>query len=179
MTPFDDGIVESLHAGDEVLLSGIVYTARDAAHKRMAAMIARGERLPFDPRGAVLYYVGPTPAKPGNACGSAGPTTSGRMDSLTPMLLERGLKGMIGKGVRSPAVIESMKANKAVYFAAIGGLGALLSKRIKSVRVVAFEDLGPESLKIMELEDFPVTVAVDCYGGDLYAEGVAAYVRSR
>lgn len=177
-TPLDDGTARSLRAGDEVRISGVLYAARDAAHARLTALIRDGKPLPFDLRGAVIYYVGPTPAGPGMACGSAGPTTSGRMDPATPALLDRGLKGMIGKGTRSPEVVESMKRNGAVYFAAPGGAGALLAKRVLSAETVAWEELGPESLKRLEVEDFPAVVAVDCRGGNLYEEGPEKYRRS-
>lgn len=176
-TPLSDEIVSSLHCGDQVLISGIVYTARDAAHKRMLALIKEGKELPFEIKGSVIYYVGPTPAKPGQACGSAGPTTSSRMDKSTPFLLDKGLKGMIGKGLRSPEVVEAMKNNKAVYFAATGGAGALLAKTIKSVEVIAYEDLGTESMKKMIVEDFPATVVIDCNGYNLYEEGIKKYRR--
>ena len=176
-TPLDDETVRSLRAGDEVRISGVLYAARDAVHARLLVLIREGKPLPFDLRGAVIYYVGPTPAGPGMACGSAGPTTSGRMDGATPALLDRGLKGMIGKGFRSPEVIESMKRNGAVYFAAAGGAGALLARHIRSLEVVAWPELGPESLKRLEVEDFPAVVAVDCRGGNLYEEGPAKYRR--
>jgi len=176
-TPLDEETVRSLRAGDEVRISGTVYAARDAAHARLAALIRDGKPLPFDPRGAVIYYVGPTPAGAGMVCGSAGPTTSGRMDPATPALLDLGLKGMIGKGLRSARVIESMKRNEAVYFAATGGAGALLAKRILALDVVAWPELGPESLKRLEVEEFPAVVAVDCRGGNLYEEGPAEYRR--
>ena len=174
-TPLDEAAVRSLRAGDEVLVSGTVYAARDAAHARLLNLIRNGKPLPFDPRGAVVYYVGPTPARAGQASGSAGPTTSGRMDPYTPSLLDLGLKGMIGKGLRSAAVVESMKRNVAVYFAATGGAGALLARRIRSIEVAAWEDLGTESLKRLELEDFPVIVAIDCRGENLYETGPAEY----
>jgi len=176
-TPLDEETVRSLRAGDEVRISGTVYTARDAAHARLQALIRDGEPLPFELRGAVIYYVGPTPGVAGMACGSAGPTTSGRMDGVTPALLDLGLKGMIGKGLRSAEVIESMKRNVAVYFAAAGGAGALLAKRISALEVVAWPELGPESLKRLEVEDFPAIVAVDCRGGNLYEDGPAEYRR--
>lgn len=176
-TPLDDETVRSLKAGDRVLVSGTVYAARDAVHARLLDLMQNGGALPFDPRGALIYYVGPTPAKAGQASGSAGPTTSGRMDGATPALLDRGLKGMIGKGLRSAEVVESMRRNTAVYFAATGGAGALLAKRIRSVTMLAYEELGAESLKRLEVEDFPVVVAIDCRGANLYEEGVANYRR--
>lgn len=174
-TPLTDEIVCSLKAGDNVLLTGEVYTARDAGHKRFIAAINDGKELPFDIRGQIIYYVGPAPAKPGYASGSAGPTTSGRMDSNTPPLLDRGMKGMIGKGLRSLAVVEAMKKNTAVYFAATGGAAALIAKSIKKVELIAYEDLGAEALQKMTVEDFPVTVVIDCYGNNLYETGPAKY----
>lgn len=174
-TPLTDEVVLSLKSGDEVLLSGVIYTGRDAAHKRLFEMISRGEKLPVDLQGQVIYYVGPCPPKPGQVIGSAGPTTSGRMDPYTPTLIEHGLKGMIGKGLRRPQVIEAMKKHKAVYFLAIGGLGALLAKRIKKAEVIAFPDLGPEAIYRLEVEDFPLIVGIDANGNDLYVEGVKKY----
>ncbi len=176
-TPLTAGVVKSLKSGDRVLLSGKIYTARDAAHKRLVELIDRKEKLPFDISGQVIYYVGPTPAKPGYVIGSAGPTTSYRMDAYTPKLLSIGLKGMIGKGMRNDKVKNAIKKYKAVYFAAIGGLGALLSKKIKSVRVIAYDDLGPEAIRELEVEDFPLIVINDCYGNDLYIKGVEKYRR--
>lgn len=174
-TPLTDEVVLSLKSGDEVLISGVIYTARDAAHKRLFEIISRGEKLPIDLGGQVIYYVGPCPPKPGQVIGSAGPTTSGRMDPYTPTLIERGLKGMIGKGLRKLEVIEAMKKYKAVYFLAVGGLGALLAKCVKKAEVVAFPDLGPEAIYRLEVEDFPVIVGIDAYGNDLYVEGVKKY----
>lgn len=176
-TPLTDEAVESLKAGDEVLISGVIYTGRDAAHKRLFELISRGEDLPIELKGQVIYYVGPCPPKPGQVIGSAGPTTSGRMDPYTPTLIEKGLKGMIGKGSRRPEVVEAMKRHKAVYFLAIGGLGALLAKRVKRAEVVAFPELGPEAVYRLEVEDFPVIVGIDMYGNDLYLEGVKRYRR--
>ena len=170
-TPLSDETVENLEAGDRVLISGIIYTGRDAAHKRLAGMMERGEELPVDLKGQVIYYVGPCPAKPGHVIGSAGPTTSGRMDSFTPQLLDRGLKGMIGKGTRSKEVINSIVKNKAVYFAAIGGAGALLAETIKEAELVAFDDLGPEAVYRLRVEDFPAIVIIDCHGNNLYETG--------
>ncbi len=178
-TPLTADIVKTLKSGDRVLLSGKIYTARDAAHKRLVELIDRNERLPFDISGQVIYYVGPTPAKPGYVIGSAGPTTSYRMDAYTPKLLSIGLKGMIGKGMRSEEVKKAIKKYCAVYFAAIGGLGALLSKRVKSARVIAYDDLGPEAIRELEVEDFPLIVINDCYGNDLYIKGVEEYKRER
>jgi fumarate hydratase subunit beta len=174
-TPLSDEDVESLRIGDRVLLSGIVYTGRDAAHKRLFDLLEEGKDLPFNIKGQVIYYVGPTPSKPGQIFGSAGPTTSYRMDAYSPSLIERGLKGMIGKGMRSDAVKEAMKRYKAVYFAATGGAGALLAKRIKKAQLVAYEDLGPEAIRMLEVEDFPVIVVNDVRGNDLYIEGEKKY----
>jgi len=174
-TPLTQDVVLELKAGDEVLISGVIYTGRDAAHKRLIELLSRGEKLPIDLEGQVIYYVGPCPPKPGQVIGSAGPTTSGRMDPYTPTLIERGLKGMIGKGSRKPEVVEAMKKHRAVYFLAIGGLGALLAKRVKRAEVVAFPDLGPEAIYRLEVEDFPVIVGIDAYGNDLYLEGVKRY----
>jgi len=174
-TPLIDEIVKDLRAGDTVLISGEIYTARDAGHKRFISLINEGKDLPIDLKGKIIYYVGPTPAKPGRACGSAGPTTSYRMDSNTPPLLDRGLKGMIGKGLRSQAVIDSMKKNNAVYFAATGGAAALISECIKSVELIAYEDLGAEALQRMVVEDFPATVVIDCMGNNLYETGPKKY----
>ncbi len=168
-------VVENLRAGDQVLISGVIYVGRDSAHKRMFEALNKGEKLPFDIKGQTIYYMGPSPAKPGEVIGSAGPTTSGRMDAYAPRLMEVGLRGMIGKGLRLPEVKEAMKKYKAVYLAAIGGAGALISKRIKSSEIVAYEDLGAEALRKLEVEDFPATVINDIYGGDLYAEGKAKY----
>ncbi|WP_019415691.1 Fe-S-containing hydro-lyase [Paenisporosarcina sp. TG20] len=173
--PLNDDELISLKAGDRILLSGIVYTARDAAHKRMVEQEKEGIPFPIDLAGQVLYYVGPTPAKPGEAIGSAGPTTSGRMDLYTPRLLEKGLKGMIGKGYRSEEVKRSIVTHKAVYFGAVGGAAALISRSIKSAEVVAYEDLGTEAIRKLTIEKFPVFVINDIHGGDIYQEGVAKY----
>jgi len=164
-----------LEAGGRVLLTGRVYTARDAAHKRLIAMLGRGERLPFELDGAVIYYAGPTEAPEGLCIGSCGPTTSARMDVFTPALLEAGLAGMIGKGERSPAVMQAIIRSGAVYFCALGGAGALACRCIKACRVVAFEDLGCESVKELYIEDFPLFVAADCRGGDIFKEGRARW----
>jgi fumarate hydratase subunit beta len=176
-TPLSDADVLKLKAGDKVLLSGVIYTGRDAAHARLFALVQEGKPLPFDIQGQVIYYVGPAPAKPGQAVGSAGPTTSGRMDAYSPKLIELGLKGMIGKGMRKKEVVEAMKKYHAIYFAATGGAGALLAKAIKKATVVAYEDLGPEAINRLEVLDFPVIVVNDCEGNDLYQQGTAKYAR--
>ena len=176
-TPLSIQDVEKLNIGDKVLLSGVLYTGRDAAHKRLFDLIADGKELPIDIQGQVIYYVGPTPAKPGKPIGSAGPTTSYRMDSFAPKLIELGLKGMIGKGNRSQAVIDAMMQYKAVYFGATGGAGALIAKRIKKAEIVAYPDLGPEAIRRLEVEDFPVTVVNDTKGNDLYVEGIKRYAQ--
>jgi len=178
-TPLDEGVLERLKAGDRVRINGVIYTGRDAAHKRLVEGINRGEAPPFDITGQIIYYVGPTPPKPGMAIGSAGPTTSSRMDPYTPVLIQKGLKGMIGKGSRGDAVIAAMKQYKAVYFVATGGAGALLSRHIKRAAVVAYEDLGPEAVRELKVEDFPVIVANDVHGRDLFREGKGAYARNR
>ncbi len=175
--PLSEEILKDLRVGDDVLLSGVMYVGRDAAHKRMIETLDRGESLPFDIKGQTIYFMGPTPPRPGRPIGSAGPTTSGRMDSYSPRLIAEGLKGMIGKGMRSSAVKDAMKQYKAVYFGAIGGAGALAARSIKKAEVVAYEELGAEALRRLEVEDFPVTVVNDTYGGDLYEEGKAKYRR--
>jgi len=175
MLPLTDEILKDLKAGDDVLLTGVIYVARDAAHKRIIEALDRGKSPPFDIKGQTIYFMGPSPARPGQPIGSAGPTTSGRMDSYSPRLIAEGLTGMIGKGMRSPAVKEAMKQYKAVYFGAIGGAGALASKRIKKSEVIAYEELGAEAIRRLKVEDFPVTVINDIYGGDLYEEGKAKY----
>ncbi|HUW64730.1 MAG TPA: Fe-S-containing hydro-lyase [Spirochaetia bacterium] len=174
-TLFDDALVESLTSGERVLLTGTIYTGRDAAHKRLADLIAKGQPLPFELKGQVIYYVGPTPAKPGRVIGSAGPTTSGRMDAYAPALFALGLKGTIGKGLRSKEVVEAMQQHKAVYFGAVGGAAALISRCIKKARVIAYPELGPEAIFELYVEDFPLTVINDCRGGDQYAAGRRAY----
>jgi fumarate hydratase subunit beta len=175
MLPLTDEILENLKAGDNLLLSGAMYVARDAAHKRMVEALEQGKSLPFDIKGQTIYFMGPSPARPGQPIGSAGPTTSGRMDSYSPRLIAAGLKGMIGKGVRSQEVKDAMKKHKAVYLAAIGGAGALISKSIKKSEVIAYEELGAEAIRRLEVVDFPATVINDIYGGDLYQEGKARY----
>jgi fumarate hydratase subunit beta len=173
--PLTDEIIKDLHAGDNVLLDGVMYVARDTAHKRMIEALDKGQPLPFDIKGQTIYYMGPSPARPGQVIGAAGPTTSGRMDSYSPRLLEIGLKGMIGKGNRSAAVREAIRKYKAVYFAAIGGAGALIAKSIKKCEVVAYPELGAEAILKLEVEEFPVTVIDDIYGKDLYEEGKSKY----
>lgn len=170
--PLAEKEIRSLKAGDRVLLSGSVYTARDAAHKRMIEQDQAGQPLPIDLAGQVIYYVGPTPAKPGQVIGSAGPTTSERMDLYTPRLLEKGLKGMIGKGHRSEVVKEAIVKNGAVYFGAVGGAAALISRSIQSSEVIAYDDLGTEAIRKLKIENFPAVVINDIYGGDIYQDGV-------
>ena len=169
--------LETLRAGDSVLLSGTIYTGRDAAHKRLCALVAAGQPLPFDIRGQVIYSAGPCPAKPGDAIGSCGPTTSYRMDAYAPTLCDLGLIGMIGKGQRSPAVIDAIRRNGGVYFAATGGAGALIAGSVKAARVIAFEDLGTEAIRELQVADLPLIVAIDSEGGNLYEEGPARYRR--
>jgi len=173
--PLTDESLKDLKAGDEVLLNGTIYVARDAAHKRMIEALEQGKPLPFDIKGQTIYYMGPSPARSGRAIGAAGPTTSGRMDSYAPRLIAKGLKGMMGKGIRSSAVKDAIKKYKAVYMGAIGGGGALASQCIKKADVVAYEELGAEAVRRLEVEDFPVTVILDIHGGDLYQEGKAKY----
>lgn len=177
--PLTEELARSLHAGDTVYLTGTIYTSRDAGHKRMCEALARGEQLPIDPMNATIYYVGPTPAKPGQVIGSAGPTTSGRMDAYAPTMLSVGARGMIGKGARLPEVVEAMKKFGGVYFGAIGGAGALLAKRIKEAELIAYEDLGAEALRRLYVEDLPVFVIIDSEGNNLYEEGRRAYLESR
>lgn len=177
ITPLTDEMVEDLNSGDSVLISGVLYTGRDSAHKRLVEALYRGERLPVDFRGQIIYYAGPTPAKPGKPVGSIGPTTSYRMDPYAPKLIANGLKGMIGKGNRSGEVIEAIKKYRAVYFGAIGGTAALMSKSVKKAEIVAYKDLGSEAVWRLEVFDFPVFVVNDCYGGDLYKEGRKRYRR--
>ena len=173
--PLTDEILKDLKTGDSLSLTGVIYVARDAAHKRMVEALDQGEALPFDIKGAIIYYMGPSPARPGRVIGSAGPTTSGRMDAYAPRLMAEGLKGMIGKGLRSKAVKDAMVKHKTVYLGAIGGAGAIISKSIKKAEVVAYEELGAEALRRLEVADFPVTVINDIYGGDLYEEDKAKY----
>jgi fumarate hydratase subunit beta len=173
--PLTEEVLKDIKTGDNLLLTGVIYVARDAAHKRMVEALDQGKPLPVDVKGATIYYMGPTPARPGRVIGSAGPTTSGRMDAYAPRLIAEGLKGMIGKGLRSQAVKDAMVKHKAVYLGGIGGAGALMSKSIKKAEVIAYEDLGAEALRRLEVEDFPVTVVNDIYGGDLYEEGKAKY----
>ena len=173
--PLTDETLKDLKAGDNILLTGVIYVGRDAAHKRIVEALDQGKPLPFDIRGQTIYFMGPSPAKPGQPIGAAGPTTSGRMDAYSPRLIAEGLKGMIGKGMRSQAVKDAMKEHKAVYLAAIGGAGALIAKSIKKSEVVAYEELGAEAIRRLEVEDLPVTVVNDIYGGDLYQEGKARY----
>ena len=175
--PLDREEVKTLEAGDYVYITGTVYTARDAAHLRMDQALDRGEKLPIELEGNVIYYMGPSPARQGRPIGSAGPTTASRMDKYAPTLLDLGLKGMIGKGKRSQAVKDAIVRNKAVYFAAIGGAGALLSQRIKSSEVIAYDDLGTEAIRRLEVEDFPVIVVIDSEGTDLYEQAAKKYCK--
>ena len=175
--PFDETTARSLRAGDRVLITGTILASRDAAHKRLVETLDRGEPLPVDLQGAVVYYLGPSPARPGNPIGAAGPTTSGRMDAYTPRLLKQGLKGMIGKGYRSPDVIKAMEEFGVPYLAAVGGAGALIARSIRKYTVLAYEDLGPEAVAAMEVEDFPAIVVIDCLGGNYYEAGQAPYRR--
>lgn len=167
-----------LRCGDTVLFTGTIYTARDAAHKRLVELLDKGQPLPFDIEGAVIYYAGPTPAQKGHAVGSCGPTTSYRMDAYAPTLIGLGLRGMIGKGYRSSQVVDAMRQYGGVYFAAIGGAGALIGRSIKAAEVIAFEDLGPEALRRLQVEDFPLTVVIDSEGNDLYQIGRREYLES-
>lgn len=178
-TPLTEEAIAGLKAGEIVLLSGVIYTGRDAAHKRLVEALDRGEELPFELKDQVIYYVGPTPEKPGQIFGSAGPTTSYRMDAYTPRLLDLGLKGMIGKGYRSDEVTESIRKNKAVYFGAIGGLGATIGKSVKEAKIIAYEDLGAEAIRRIVVEDLPVTVLTDSQGNDLYKQGQSEYLKWR
>jgi len=175
--PLNEMTARSLRAGDLVMISGIIYTGRDAAHKRLFELLEKGKELPLDLRDQIIYYVGPTPARPGRACGSAGPTTSYRMDKYTPALLDRGLRGMIGKGLRSNEVIEAMERNGAVYFAATGGAGALISSCITEAVPILYEDLGTEAIHQMHVRNFPVTVVIDSLGNNLYEQGPVRYRR--
>ncbi len=177
-TPFLAAAAYALNAGDRVLISGTLYTARDAAHARLVKLLEEGRPLPLPLKDAILYYVGPTPAKPGQVIGSAGPTTSYRMDRYAPKLLAKGLRGMIGKGQRSAAVVDAMRENQAVYFGALGGAGALLAQCITACRVVCYEDLGPEAIHELTVVNFPATVAIDCRGNSLYVQGPKSYLAS-
>ena len=173
--PLTDEVVATLHAGDELLLTGVMYVGRDAAHKRVIETLQAGKPLPINLKGQVIYFMGPTPARPGKVIGSAGPTSSYRMDAYSPRLMAEGLKGMIGKGMRSREVREAMKKHRAIYLGAVGGAGALISRCIRNVEVVAYEDLGPEALRRIEVRGFPATVINDIHGGDLYEEGRARF----
>jgi len=173
--PMDEKTVEQLRTGDQILISGVIYTARDAAHKRMVEALDKGGKLPFDVKGQVIYYMGPSPKRPGYAIGSAGPTTSGRMDTYAPRLMAEGLRGMIGKGDRTAAVKDAMKKYRAVYFGAVGGAGALISTTIKKSEIIAYDDLGAEAIRKLQVENFPAVVINDVYGNDLYEEGKARY----
>lgn len=173
--PLTEASVETLKAGDRVLISGTIYTGRDAAHKRMVEAIQNGQPLPFDLNGQVIYFVGPAPAKPGQVIGSAGPTTSYRMDAYSPLLMEHGLKGMIGKGFRGKEVVEAMKKFKAVYFSSTGGAAALIAKHIKEVEIIAYEDLGTEAIRRLRVENFPAIVVNDIHGNDLFQQGREKY----
>ena len=175
--PLTRELSRTLHAGDQVLVSGAIYTSRDAGHKRMCEALARGEELPFDPTDATIYYVGPTPAKPGQVIGSAGPTTSGRMDAYAPRMMEAGARGMIGKGARLPEVIDAIREYEGTYFGAIGGAGALLAKSIKKSELIAYEDLGAEALRRLEVEDMPLVVIIDSQGNNLYEKGREEYLQ--
>jgi fumarate hydratase subunit beta len=173
--PLTDEILRGLRAGDSLLLNGVIYVARDAAHKRMVEALDQGKPMPIQIQGQTVYFMGPSPARPGRPIGAAGPTTSGRMDAYSPRLIEQGLKGMIGKGPRSKEVLDAMVQHKAVYLGAIGGAGAIISRSIRKAEVVAYEELGAEALRRLEVQDFPVTVVNDIYGGDLYEEGKKKY----
>ena len=176
-TPLTDEVVKDLRVGDKLLITGIIYAGRDAAHKRLVELIDEGRDLPFAIQGQIIYYVGPSPTPPGKVIGSAGPTTSYRMDPYSPLLIEHGLRGMIGKGERSEPVVEAMKKYGAVYFAATGGAAALISKSITSVEIIAYEDLGAEAIRKLEVKDFPLIVAQDCQGGNIYQAGQKKYAR--
>jgi len=176
-SPVDAELIKKLRAGNRVLISGVIYTARDAAHLRLIQALEKGDKLPFDLKGQTLYYMGPSPARPGQVIGSAGPTTSSRMDSYTPRLLAAGIRAMIGKGNRSPEVKEAIRKYKAVYFTAVGGAAALLAKSIKQAEVIAYEDLGPEAILQLDVDNFPAIVANDIYGEDLFEQGKTKYQR--
>jgi fumarate hydratase subunit beta len=174
-TPLSDADVEALKAGDRVRFHGVIYTGRDAAHGRLFPLLEKGEKLPIDVKGAVIYYTGPTPPRPGDAIGAAGPTTASRMDKFTPALLKAGLKGTIGKGYRGQPVKDALKQHKAAYFGSIGGAGAVLSQFVKTAEVVAYDDLGTEAIRRLEVDGFPAIVLYDCHGGDLYQDGQTQY----
>lgn len=173
--PLTEQVVCSLKAGDRVLINGAMLTGRDSAHQRLYDLLEKGEPLPIDVEGQLIYYVGPTPPKPGQVIGSAGPTTSSRMDKFAPALIAKGLRGMVGKGKRSPEVLQAMQVHKAVYLGATGGAAALIAKRIKAAEVLCYEDLGPEAIRRLTVEDFPAVVINDAHGNDLYKDGVKQY----
>lgn len=175
-TPLTENIIEELQAGDYVYITGTIYSARDAAHKRIYDAVLKGEEIPFPIKDSLVYYLGPTPEKEGQVIGSAGPTTSSRMDKYTPLLMEKGLKGMIGKGKRSEDVIKAIIKNKGIYFAAVGGAGALLSKKILNSKIIAYSDLGTEAIRELYVENFPVIVVIDCKGNNLYETAVNEYL---
>ena len=175
--PLKDKDIEQLKAGDRVLISGTMYTGRDAAHKKMVDLIEKGEKMPFDPVGQIIYFVGPAPAKPGQVMNSAGPTTSGRMNKFSPIVIGAGLKGMVGKGEMGAEVVAAMKKHEAVYMVATGGAGALIADSIVGAEIVAWEELGPEAVRKLTVKDFPAIVAQDCHGGNIYVEGVEKYKR--
>ncbi len=177
--PLTEELADTLRVGEQVLVTGTIYTSRDAGHKRMCEALAKGEELPFDPTDATIYYVGPTPAKPGAVIGSAGPTTSGRMDAYAPTMMSVGARGMIGKGARLPEVVEAMKKYHGVYFGAIGGAGALLARCIKKAELIAYEDLGAEALRKLYVEDMPLVVVIDHEGNNLYEKGRENYLKNR
>ena len=176
-TPLTTEVVEKLNSGDRVLITGHLYTARDAAHKKMVELLDKGEKLPFDPKGQLIYFVGPAPSKPGQVINSAGPTTSGRMNSYSPKMIAAGLKGMVGKGEMGQGVIDALKKYKAVYMVATGGAAALIADKITAMELVAYEELGAEAVRRLTVKDFPAVVAQDCHGGNIYIEGVAKYKR--
>jgi len=175
--PLTDQDIEKLRSGQKAIITGYIFTARDAAHKKMVELIEKGEKLPFDPKGQIIYFVGPTPAKPGMVIGSAGPTTSGRMNKYSPVMLDAGLKGMIGKGEMAGDVPDALRRNKGVYFVATGGAAALIAKKITEAEVVAYDELGPEAVRRLKVDDFPVIIAQDCHGGNLFKEGIEKYKR--
>lgn len=175
--PLKDEDIKNLRSGQKAIITGYIYTARDAAHKKMVELLEKNESLPFDPEGQIIYFVGPTPARPGQIIGSAGPTTSGRMNKYSPAILKAGLKGMIGKGEMGPEVVKALQEYKGAYFVATGGAGALISKKISEAEIVAYDELGPEAIRRLKVTDFPVIVAQDCHGGNLFTEGVEKYRR--